>query len=300
MTNLPRNQDCNSVLSLKQLNQLPVDFADPLLIQYPAMKLGVLSAVEFYIEALAEKVSEIIEASTDIDKWVLTGPPLIKAPAAANLLCWRLYHHLQLRHSGRARLSMIDLRFLGDSEQVMDLQDFKLRYEYSNNSVEQRIKERSRLRDDIHLHEHDFLGNGVIVINDIRVTGTQQDHMNSSFERVKPAALKWLYILEVEQQLGITQPQIEHQINSSKFDTLDGFVDVLTSADHRFTARCISRAFNYDIDEFSSMLHSLSDQKRQNLYELAVGEGRFEGDFFADKFKLLKQSRNHTDIVHRS
>jgi hypothetical protein len=192
MNNKPQSQGSNSVLSLKQLNRLPVDFTDPLLIQYPAMKLGVLSSVEFYIDALADRVGEIIKASADINKWVLTGPPLIKAPAAANLLCWLLYRHLQLRLSGRVKLSMVDLHFLGDSEQVMDQQDFKLRYEYSNNSLEQRIKERSRLRDDIHLHEHDFLGNGVIVINDIRVTGTQQEHMNSSFERVKPAALKWL------------------------------------------------------------------------------------------------------------
>jgi hypothetical protein len=155
------------------------------------------------------------------------------------------------------------------------------------------------LRDDIHLHERDFCGNGVIVINDIRVTGTQQEHMNTSFEHVKPAALTWLYILQVEKELGITHPQIEHQINSSRFDTFEDFVNLLTSADHRFTARCISRVFNYDLEEFSNVLQALSDQKRRALYELALGEGRFEGDFFVDKFKLLKQQCGNTDTMHR-
>ena len=299
MNNRLQNQGSKSVLCLKQLGQLPVDFTDPLLIQYPAMKLGVLPAVDFYLDALAERVGEIINASPSINKWVLTGPPLIKAPAAANLLCWRLYRHLQLRLSGRVILSMVDLHFLGTSEQIMDQQDFKLRYEYSNNSLEQRIKERSRLRDDIHLHEQDFSGNGVIVINDIRVTGTQQEHMNTSFGRVKPALIKWLYILEVENQLGINHPQIEHQINSSRFDTFDDFVELLTSADHRFTARCISRIFNYDTNDFFSLLSALSDQKRQSLYELAIGEGRFEGEFFADKFKLLKQQCSNTGRAYR-
>ena len=112
MNNKSQSQGSNSVLSLKQLNRLPVDFTDPLLIQYPAMKLGVLSSAEFYIDALADRVGEIIKASADINKWVLTGPPLIKAPAAANLLCWRLYHHLQLRLTGRASLSVVDLHFL--------------------------------------------------------------------------------------------------------------------------------------------------------------------------------------------
>jgi hypothetical protein len=97
----------------------------------------------------------------------------------------------------------------------------------------------------------------------------------------------------------MTHPQIEHQINSSRFDTFVEFLGLLTSADHRFTARCISRAFTYDIDEFSRLLNALSVQKRQTLFELAVGEGRFEGEFFADKFKLLKQQCSKTDKAHR-
>jgi len=289
MNHLAQSEDINEVSSLLQINQLPVDLADPLIRKYPAMKIGVLSAVEFYIELLANKVMELINHCPSISQWVLTAPPLIKAPAAANLLCWRLHNHLRSRISNRVTLSAMTLQFIGDSEQIADEKDFKLRYEYSRNSLDERIKERSRLKDDISHRRRDFFNKGVIVVNDIKVTGTQQAHMNSSFAKVSPAALNWLYIVELDRTLGVKHPEIEHQINSSRLNTLEEFINVLKSDDHRFTARCISRVFNYSLDEFDRLLNEICEQKRQELYALALGEGRFSGAFFSDKFSRLQR-----------
>lgn len=289
MNYIAQSEDINDVSSLLQVNQLPVDFSDPLIDKYPAMKIGVLSAVDFYIDLLADKVLTIIEAFPGIDHWVLTAPPLIKAPAAANLLCWRLYDHLDSKISNRITLSAVTLQFIGDSQEIADETDFKLRYEYSRNSLDERIRERNRLKDDINLRGREFSNKGVIVINDIKVTGTQQEHMKNSFDKVSPAALKWLYILEVDKALGIEHPEIEHQINSSRLNTLDEFINVLKSENHRFTARCISRVFSYSLDEFGRLLNEINDQKKQELYALAEEEGRFSGAFFSDKFSRLRR-----------
>ncbi len=289
MNHLAQSEGINNVWSLLQINQLPVNFSDPLIHQYPAMKIGVLSAVEFYIELLANKVMKLIDDCPSITEWVLTAPPLIKAPAAANLLSWRLHDHLRSRISKRVTLSAVTLQFIGDSEQIVDEKDFKLRYEYSRNSLDERIKERSRLKDDIGHRGDDFFNKGIIVVNDIKVTGTQQEHMKNSFDKVNPAALNWLYVVEVDKTLGVEHPEVEHQINCSRLNTLEEFIDVLKSDDHHFTARCISRVFNYNLDQFDHLLNQLGDRKKRELYELAAGEGRFSGAFFRDKFSRLKQ-----------
>ncbi len=275
---------------LKRIDSLPVDFDQALFAHYPAMKMGVNSAVDTYIDPLADRVKKAMSAHPKCKDWVITAPPYLALPAAANLLCWKLAEVLKANLPDGNSLVMRDLHYASVESGVSDERDFKLRYEYSNNTVEERVKERSRLKDDIHQHSEDFAGKGVLVINDIKVTGTQQQHMTQSFERVQPAHIEWLYIFEVDIELGIQHPEVEHQINSSRLQAMHEYQQLICADDTQHTARCISRLYSHALNDFKILVDALGVEKRTYLLALIKAERRFDGDYFAEKTAYLEQT----------
>lgn len=274
---------------LKKIDSLPVDFDQALFAHYPAMKMGVNSAVDAYIGLLAERIIKTMSAHPCCKDWVITAPPYLALPAAANLLCWKLADALKASLPDGCSLTLLDLHYSSVEYGVSDERDFKLRYEYSNNTVEERIKERSRLKDDIHLHREVLAGKGVLVINDIKVTGTQQQHMTQSFEQVQPAHMEWLYIFEVDTELGIKHPEIEHQINTSRLQTMYEYQQLICADDTRHTARCISRLYSHELDDFKTLVDALGPDKQTQLFALIKAERRFDGEYFAEKTAYLEQ-----------
>ena len=288
MGSVARNSIPSSTHCLQRVDGLPIDFEEALLAHYPAMKLGVVASVDFYIDKLATLSKQVMFDNADCKNWAITAPPFITAPAAANLLCWKLYSNLQKSLSGKYNLSLVDLHYTSDPSGIKGERDFKLGYEYSSNSVEERVKERSRLKDNINSHEKEFFDKGVLIVNDIRVTGTQQEFMHQSFQKVSPARLHWLYILEVDKQLGAKHPQIENQINSSSLQSLDEYQQVLSSDETRYTARCISRLFTHNQNQFRSLLTELNSDKQKLILKYAIGEKRFNGHYFDEKMSILQ------------
>ncbi|MCI0655176.1 MAG: phosphoribosyltransferase family protein [Methylococcaceae bacterium] len=280
-----------SVSALRRIKSLPIDLEDNIFSHYPAMKLGVHKNICFYAEKLAESAFELIDARPERRHWVLTAPPYYTIPAAANLLCWRVHELLKARLPRSIRLSLVNLRLAPQSLNINNAADFQIYFQYSKNSIEDRIKEREKLHlgsCDIIKQKKQFETRAIIVINDIKVTGTQQKFMQASFDRLKVDGLHWLYIIEVNETLGRSEPHIEHIINQSNINSLDEFKKILQHDDISYTARCVSRLFSYEIDEFNSLLFSLSLERRIKIYDLACREGRYEGDYFREKVALLK------------
>ena len=281
----------STLLSLRQLEQVPADLDSPIFANYPAMKLGVPSAVDFYAARLTNLARELMHEHLEMQNWVLTAPPFNTVPAAANLLTWRMHKALRASSPDGVKLDLVDLHLEPQRMQINSDEDFKTYYQYSSNSVEQRIKERARLHqgdDDIVRNGDRFAGKNVLIVNDIKVTGTQQAFMQQSFDRVFPSRLYWLYIFEVDPQLGADQPEIEHSINSSRINSLHEFSEVLNAEDTRHTARCVSRLFSNAEDDFVNLVTQMSPATRQQILHYAQAEGRFEGDFFINKFRILK------------
>ena len=282
----------NHLQCLQTIDSLPLDLSRPLFFHYPTMKLGVSSAVDFYIDKLVDLALQSMLKAPECLDWVITAPLFNTAPAAANLLCWKMYKSLLKVLPKERHLSLVDLHLSPQRMKINSKKDFQTYYEYSSNSLEQRVKERSQLHqgsDDIVVKGDDFVGKGVLIINDIKVTGTQQMFMTRSFEKVKPASLHWIYIFEVDKALGVKHPQVESQINNSRVQSLEEFSDVICSDDTHQTARCVTRLFTYEMNDFEVLIKQLSARKRQTFFHYATEEGRFKGDYFIDKYTVLKK-----------
>jgi hypothetical protein len=287
---LPPTSSISSIQRLDVLSAIPeADLGH----RYPALKLGVQSEVRFFGSRLADLAKAHIDSHSDIASWAITAPPFNAAPAAANMMSWVVFELIRDVVPG-GKVELINLRT--PHSPIRNAEDFATYYQYSNNSLEERIKERSRnllAYDDILERKGDFFDRGVIVVNDIKVTGTQQRFMQDSFVKAGVRDMQWLYVFEVAAELGETDPQIEHRINTARLSTLEEFGSVLCGADIQFTARCISTLFACDLDSFRDLITRLPQKTRLRLLDLAEREGRYGGDFFIDKIHLLQHAASN-------
>ena len=280
-----------SVLALYQIASLPIALDDPVFTHYSRMKMGVHKDLDFFAEKLADRAYELIEANPQHDSWVLTAPHYHAIPAAANFLCQRVHTLLQARPVMGKQISMVELQLPPQSATIHNAEDYRLHFEYSRNTVEDRIKERELLYRDacnIVQKKPQFEHKAIIVINDIKVTGTQQKFMLASFDRINVATIYWLYILEVDAAIGLQEPHIEHSINHAGIRSMDELKDIINNHDISYTARCMSTIFTYEIQDFGRLLNSLSPSHITRIYRLASNDETYNGEFFREKLSLLK------------
>ena len=250
--------------ALHTIDRLPLDPGFPLFRHYAAMKVGVRESVRYYASLLAA-AAERIMAESGSAGWVVTAPPLYVLPAGANLMAWELCRMLALRS--------VDLRYTLPYADAGPT-------DYSATSVESRVANRREL------HEgegrprpdpQDFHGREVLCVNDINVTGTQQRFLEQTLAPLQPAGIHWLYVVQVEPELGRSHPEVENALNTLHLATTEEFADVLARADIDYTSRCMARLFRLSGDELEGLLRSLDTERRARLYRLACEEGKYAG-----------------------
>jgi hypothetical protein len=280
----------HNLYALEEICSLPLLLDSPFYRNYPAMKLGQLQQVAYFGKKLFVLASDILQKGNNNNvrknSWVITAPPYIQLPAAANLLA-RKVHDLLLQQG--FAIDLVELRLRPQQDPIRNQEEFNSYNDYSKNNLQQRITERERVQQ---LLVTDglvprFKDRSVIIINDINVTGTQQYFIQQSLYQLQVHACHWLYIFNVEQSLAKQHPELEHQINNSQISDLQSYAKVLADRQTQHTARCISRLFNENITDFSSLIASLDMETRAKIYRLAQQEGRYGSSLFAKKMTLL-------------
>jgi PRTase ComF-like len=284
-----------TVSSLYRLMRWPVDYRQDLLASYPALKLGERESTTHYARRLAPVAQALIAANPQSTAWTLTAPPYHAIPAAANLLCREVFDLLKGSFGPPVQLSLIEIK-----ENVERLENHRAHADYSRLSSTERIESRERSASAI-VHHQSLLGRTVIFINDANVTGAQQRVMRRYFEAVGVPAIHWLYIIDVEDALGPEAPQVEYELNNSRFRSFDEFATLASTGDLDFTSKCIAKILSYDIVELTRLFGMLPERRRSRILELTIREGRYGGDGFREKIDLLRAfcSRD-CRIVHRS
>lgn len=275
---------------LQEIRSLPLPLDTPLYRHYPGMKLGQPPLVEFYARQLAAIAAGIVHSDFDGAPWVITAPPFFHLPAAANLMADHVCKDLQQQG---LPVTLAELRLTPPENRLRDEEEFKNSYNYSKNTLQQRIRERERVQQmlDPAVLRPQFAGRKVIVINDINVTGTQQHFIAQTLAQLQVEGTHWLYIFQVEPALAAAHPEIEHQINHSQLADDDSYIAVLSDAQTRHTARCISRLFNEDMAGFQRLVGRLTPPVAGKILLLASREGRYANALFGEKMSLLAQQR---------
>lgn len=280
--------------SLHRIVSLPVDLSEPIYEHYSLFKMGVQRDVLHYAELLAPIVKDLIAAKPERADWVLTSPPYHAIRSAANLLCCSTHDILKGTLPPTVAPSIAHIHH----EQGFAL--VNSRGDYSMLSLKDRMASRHNSIGPI-TKNNGFYGRPVIFINDINVTGTQQREMQRYFDSIGAAAVCWLYIIEIEESIGRSEPQIEHSINNSTPLSISQFGRVLADEDIRYTSKCIWRLFAYTMEELRTLLGFLDDARKREILQMVTAEGRFTGDQLQAKMNLFQpEAAQNAKLSERS
>lgn len=260
--------------SLHRITQLPLNRDAEIFRHYAAFKLGVIAAVRHYAELLLPMVKRLI-AESEHTSWIITGPGIAThTPAGANLLCWELFN-LYTRERNSKELHLIDIQYDNEATASID---------YAKLGVADRLTERERLSRQL-VPDAEFQGRPILFVNDVCVTGAQQQTMEQYFERAQAASVTWLYLIVVDPEIGRMKPDLEWEINFAPFEDLLRFV---SREEIQFTGKCILKLMHLSTAELEQVLRALSSERRTRLLKLALLNGFRNLDDFHEQMELVR------------
>jgi hypothetical protein len=262
---------------LYRISRLPLDADAEIFRQYPAFKLGVTNSVRHYAQLLLPLMKNVIASDSDHTGWILTGPAIAaETQAAANLLCRELFDlYMRERDTNNSKeLSLIDIQYDNEATASID---------YAKLDLADRLTLRERLSQRLVRNPY-FRGRPVLFVNDVCVTGSQQQAMQQYFQRDGAACVRWLYLIVIDPEIGRTNPKIEWQINSGPFEDL---LRMVSREQIHFTGKCLTRLMHLSIAELDQVLRALDAERRARLLKLVE----------LNRFQNLDDFREHVELV---
>ena len=293
---MPSTVDKVKTWSLEEISSLPLRLDQELYRHYPGMKLGQLPLIDFFsqhLSALALSILQDEHATTgstgSYTDWVITAPAYYHLPSAANLLARRIR---ELLCAEGVELELFEPRLSQQQIAVSNMEEFKISNDYSKSQLAQRIIERQRVQDlsqsSAQISPMSMLtGRKLLIINDIYVTGTQQNFMQQQMDQHAVHTCHWLYIFQVEAQLASQHPEIEFEINNASVSGLPSFAAIIDDEQTIHTTRCISRLFSLKLNEFQALVRLLRKETREKLLAQVNIEGRYMHSIFSEHRQLL-------------
>jgi hypothetical protein len=274
--------------SLHVVETVPTDYGEDIFAHYPGLKLGLKESVDFYGARLSRVAEEVMTQAGPAD-WVITGPAYHVLPGGPNLLSSYIYQDLQNKLPESIALSQVVIPDETADREIKDWDALNKYHNYSTFSQQER-GELYRQSPEPALEPSDFRGRSILFVNDIRVTGTHERYLQSAFEKMDPPQVCWLYVLTVNPELAAAQPEIEYAINHSRIADFEEFAELIATRELEYTSRCITRLLSYEIPELESLVGRLDAGRKKAILDLALGEGRFSGEYFSEKIALLRSS----------
>ncbi len=272
---------------LQRISELPFDAESEIFRHYPGFKLGVVDSVRYYARLLLPLAKELIANDPEHTGWILTGPAIAaQTMAAANLLCRELsdLYSRERDASNHKELSLIEIQYDNESTASID---------YAKLDLADRLTIRERLSQSL-IRQPDFRGRPILFVNDVCVTGAQQNAMQEYFERDGAACVRWLYIFVIHPEIGRANPQIEWQINFAPFEDL---LRMVSREQIQFTGKCMTRLMHLSVAELDQVLRALDVDRRTRLLELATLNRFQDLDGFEEQMKLVRSyaAEPHSD-----
>lgn len=268
----------SETLYLHRIARLPLDADTEIFRHYPAFKLGVTRSVRYYAQRLLPLVKDLIASDSGNGDWIFTSPALAAdTPAGANLLCRELFDlRMRERDDCNSReLSLVDIHYDNERTAAID---------YAKLELADRLRERERLSQRL-IRNPDFYGRPVLFVNDISVTGAQQQAMQEYFERGAATCVRWLYLIVVDPAIGKTDPRIEWRINFVPFEDL---LRMVSREEIQFTGKCVLKLMQLSVAELDRVLQALNRERRTRLWELASRNGFASMEGFREQVNLMR------------
>jgi hypothetical protein len=271
--------------ALHTIRDYPFDLSDPVFAHYPAMKFGHRESVRHYARLLAP-IARRWMAEAEPQEWVLTSPPQHGLPCGANFVCEVVHAILAGALPHGTRLTLDRLRTAQAVPPFANEAEFRCYNDYSKQDMASRRSFRMGGDETYTYDLANFAGRRAIFLNDINVTGTQLESMETILGEAV-ASLDFLLIVNVERDVGRAFPQLESEINLSRLAGIEALTCFLRNDEFHCTGKLISRLMAYEPGELRTILTALDRRRRDAIHRAIVEEGLYGGALFAEKMDIV-------------
>ncbi len=250
--------------------------------QYSLLKFGHKKAISHFSEKLFHLIVELHKVkSIDLNKSVILIGPYQFIDTASSLLTKQTIKRLT---ESADQLGLV--------KKVESLKvDRRTTYftDYAKMSKEDRY---NLIKNDSFYVDYQTLGdNDIIIIDDIRISGTHEDIMFDLFKSDGFSnTVHFLFLAEIDPDSF--EPAIEHHLNSTVIATAHDLIPYLAEDSLEFTTRGVKMIFSLPEVEFLTFLAHIPSSKYTELYHLAIGNEYDKVEITATNIALLNKKLN--------
>jgi orotate phosphoribosyltransferase len=227
---------------------------------FSEFKYGRKDAAKFYAVNVVETLMSQLQAMLDHDEpIVITGTPYKHVPNAARILAAETF---RLLRKGRTSVSLASI-----------YQPRLAAGDYGTLSCASRdVRNQSKTR---HIHPQDFDGKHVILIDDIRITGSIERSTVMMLEALDVLSITTVNLVRFNQETALARPDLEDKLNHFKVQTLSDLRSVMAYPRDNFvlTTRAIKCILQADAAQLEKFLKCLNLQQLNELFSGIVDEG---------------------------
>ncbi len=254
---------------------LPFDHAG-----YSQFKYGRRDAAESYGSAIAELLTEYFADSDSQEPIVVTGTPYKRVPNAARTLAITAERHL---------------RTAGFPTSYSYIYQHRLA-EGDYGTLPAHLRDQRNAEKKRYLDSADFAGRHVVLIDDIRITGSIERSVLALLEDVPVLSTTIVNLVRLDPEVALSSPELEDRLNHWAVKGLDDLLRLMNQKDQfNLTTRAVKYVLQSDPSEVQAFLDQLDRYQIIDLYEAAADEGYGQMPRYSEVFDLVcEASQNPT------
>lgn len=137
----------------------------------------------------------------------------------------------------------------------------------------------------------------VIIIDDIRITGTGERKISQFLHTQEPSQVYFLYIAKMDEHQATRNPKIESDINHTWMNEPLRLLEIMNSDHFTLNARVAKYVMSLKADSLHTFLLSLHDSPLQQMYFAVIADGYASLPTYKDAFTLLSEELNKRKIT---
>lgn len=260
-------------------------------VAYSHFKYGLISPATEYGNGLAKLIGDQLFGLAGGERIVIVSAPYKFLPTASHAIALAL-----LRALSRQAL-------LAGYEPPLLLPFHKAR---TGSSAYAKSTEAERLRSlatlGLHLDESRIPGSHVLVVDDIRITGSAQRATAAYLESLYPASVWYLHAARLPMDVGKAYPHLEDELNQTVPHTLEVILDQAVAGQFQLNTRVLRHILETDDPEsFGRFVAVAPLDLLEKIYHAGMGSGityyeRHRSALEAVYDSIVWRSENKTDV----
>ncbi len=259
-------------------------------IAFSRFKYGWLPPATTYGNRLADLTVDQLARVSRGRRVYIVSAPYKYLPTASHAIAQQLCRNLSLRAHRAGFEPPVLLPFhkdkAGDSS-------------YAKGGMDVRLATLSGLS--LHIDESLVRDNVIVVVDDIRMTGSAECKTAEYLESLGPYAMFYLHAFRMVEAKARAYPHLEDELNQTVEHPLNRFHQEWLAGEFQLNTRALRHILDADDDEFWDFILKVPEVFLDEIIYAAIGTGRAYSQHYSVQLQLLireRERRNQRKVQH--